>query len=152
MDNSLKIGAISGLIAGSVAGVVSIFSALFNFSIGLPYFYLPPPPETSLTRIAIVELAITIIWGILAGVVYSRAYDIIPGKGVFKGLIFGLFCHLIMGIRTVSFLLPYGVIPIAKVLLIAGFPTWLLFLLYTKKYKYSKHFKHPYDKMVNLVK
>jgi len=127
MDNSIKNGAVSGLIAGIVSGIVSIFSALFNFRIGLAYYYLPPPPETPITRIALVELTIVIIWGILAGVIYSRAYDVIPTKGILKGLIFGLFCHLIMGIRTASFLLPYGIVPLAKVWLIAGFPTWIVY-------------------------
>jgi hypothetical protein len=101
MNNSLRIGIVSGLIAGIVAGIVaSIFNILTsNFGLG-----------TWESNLIESHLLINSIWGIIFGIIYSRTYGIIPNRSIFKGIIFGLFIFLITNLRDVSFWLPFGVI------------------------------------------
>ncbi|MCW4032263.1 MAG: hypothetical protein NWF08_02600, partial [Candidatus Bathyarchaeota archaeon] len=107
MANSLKIGSVSGLIAGITAGIIAIINVLFLFNTGRSYYDLPSPPETSMMYITMVELTINIIWGIALGAFYSKVYDLIPGKHFSKGLFFGLILVLIFNIRTISFWIVY---------------------------------------------
>ncbi|MCW4032908.1 MAG: hypothetical protein NWF08_05905 [Candidatus Bathyarchaeota archaeon] len=97
---SWKIGAIAGLIAGIIASILaSIFNILtLNFGLGWGY---PNEIES--------HLLIIPIWGIIFGIIYSRTYSIIPNRGIFKGIIFGLFVFLITNFRDASFLLPFGI-------------------------------------------
>jgi len=107
MNNSLKIGIVAGLIAGLITGIVAFIQALIEFNLGIPYWALPPPPETPIIKIATTEIAINLIWGIIFGIIYSKAYDVIPGKGIRKGLVIGLFYYLVHWIRVTIFNLPY---------------------------------------------
>jgi len=106
---SWKIGALSGLIAGIVAGIIAIIIASILFNIGHLYFSLPSPPTIApMMHIAIVEFTINIIWGIALGIFYSRIYDLIPGKHVSKGLVYGLILGLILWVRYASFTIIYA--------------------------------------------
>jgi len=146
MNNSLKIGIISGLIAGIVASLVNIsFYAPLIFKLGLPYYYIPQPPETPFIKIAITEITITFIWGIILGIIYSKIHDMIPGKGVFKGLIFGLAYYLIYSIRIAIFHVAYGSMleAASALLLIApivyGLVLGILYKAPKEKLKIKKH-------------
>jgi hypothetical protein len=146
MNNILKIGIISGLIAGIVAGSihVSIIVPLI-FELGLPYWSLPPPPETPFMKIAMTEITFNMIWGIILGIIFSRIYDLIPGKGVSKGLIFGLAYYLIYSIKSTAFMAAYGNYPVAigSLLLIHpiiyGLVLGILFKAPKPKLKIIKH-------------
>jgi hypothetical protein len=106
---SWKIGAVSGLIAGIVAGLIAVFITVpLHFKLGIPYWWLPPPPDTPFMKIAMTEITFNIIWGIFLGIIYSRIQDLIPGKGVLKGLIFGLGYYFITSIRLAILAAPYG--------------------------------------------
>lgn len=48
------------------------------------------------------------IWGIFLGIIYFRIHNLIPGKSILKGLIFGLGWYFILNIRWVIFSMPYG--------------------------------------------
>jgi len=105
---SWKIGAVSGLIAGIVAGIYTVFIHVpMLFKLGLPYLSLPPP-VTPFAKIITVEIVINVIWGVFLGVVYSKIYDLIPGKNISKSLLFSLICYLINNIRGTTLLLFYG--------------------------------------------
>jgi hypothetical protein len=138
MTNSLKIGIISGLVAGLIAGIVS---TICNFR--LVYLeILPPAPNVF--QITIIT---NIIWGAIFGVIYSRAYEIIPGKNLSKGLIFGLIIALITNIRDATFWLPYGIFIISSLgwMLLGliqsityGFLIWILYKNLSIKYGVPK--------------
>ena len=111
---SWKIGAVSGLIAGIIAGLIAAFiTTPLIFRLGLTYYLLSPPPETPLTKIFTTEIILMGIWGVFLGIIYSKIQDLIPGRGVLKGLIFGLALYLILNIRGAIFLTAYGLLDMA---------------------------------------
>ncbi len=75
--------------AGLVGGVVAIVFGAVGSSIG--FFALAPLPVEYGTSIS---MAISIIFGAIYGAFYSRFHDLIPGKGVSKGLCWGLIIWL----------------------------------------------------------
>jgi hypothetical protein len=106
---SWKVGAIAGLIAGIVAGSIFIFINIpLNFKLGLPYLWYPPPSDTPFMKFAMTEITFNIIWGIVSGIMYSRIYDLIPGRSILKAIIFGLGLYLIVEVRGAFFSIVYG--------------------------------------------
>jgi len=141
---SWKIGALAGLIAGIVAGIAMVFIANIAFKVGITFWNLEPPPTTSILNITIIEIANNIIWGIFLGIIYSRIQDLIPGKGVIKGLIFGLAYYAILSLRNATFMRAYWYIPLAIGALlhlhpiIYGLVIGILYKAPTQKVKISK--------------
>jgi len=128
MSNSFKIGAISGLSAGFVKALVAIFIAVpLVFNLGLTYYWIPPPPATPFTRIIANEMAVNLIFGVIWGLIYSRVYRAIPGKGILKGLLFGVFGYLLWQIRWVTLFLVYGDMASVGQFIIYGFLVWIPF-------------------------
>lgn len=121
MKNSLKAGIISGLIAGIIAGIICEFSNQIANSLGFfdPYF------KAYNTGNMIINIPIFGFWGIIFGIIYSRAYDVIPRKIILKGLIFGLFIWFITKVRVETFELAYGRYNQAAGSIFYGFFTWL---------------------------
>ena len=103
---SWKIGAIAGIFAGIIFVVLSEIFLKIGLSIGLwdawwrQYF----------VGNTIVNIPLFIFWGIVLGVIYSKVHDLIPGKGILKGLVYGLFFFLILPIRNETFMIPYGAV------------------------------------------
>jgi len=126
MNNNLKAGIISGLIAGIVAGIIGAIFTIFVMKAGLPYLYAGPLP---VTKIFIIEIILTLIWGIILSVIFLKAYDVIPGKRISKYIIYGLFCHLVLGIRIVTFWVPYAMVAESAPWIIIGFPKWIVYAL-----------------------
>ncbi|MCW4033612.1 MAG: hypothetical protein NWF08_09520, partial [Candidatus Bathyarchaeota archaeon] len=99
---SWKIGAVSGLIAGIVAGIAGFVHGLSVISIpvlnlnfwGGHYGFDTLTTEV-IRRIAYVEITLGIIIWVVAGLIYIKIYDLIPGKGVLKGLVYSLVFYLI---------------------------------------------------------
>jgi hypothetical protein len=128
MTSSLKIGIISGLFAGFVKAFVSIFiSVPLIFRLELPYYFIPPPPETPFTNIIIMEIIYHLILGFIFGIIFSKAYRVIPKKGVLKGFVFGLFGYLVCNLYWVALFLPYGQLDIAATMVIYGLIGWIPF-------------------------
>ena len=135
MNSSLKVGAVSGLVAGIVGAIVSIHYSQWMLSLGLPFWGYPP-----FTNIVIVASVMNIIWGIGLGILFARVYDLIPGKHVYKGLVYGMILALIFSIRWVTWDLAYSDIATFKADLIGvywyiifGFDLGVLYG-YLKKY------------------
>jgi hypothetical protein len=125
---SWKIGAVSGLIAGIIAGLITVFFNMpLNLKLGLAYFPLPPL-GTPFTKIMTVEIVINVIWGVFLGSIYSKIYDLIPGKRISKSLLFGLICYLITNIRGTALNLFYWYILSAISYMVFIFP-WIAYAL-----------------------
>ncbi|MCW4033109.1 MAG: hypothetical protein NWF08_06920 [Candidatus Bathyarchaeota archaeon] len=128
MSNSLKTGAISGLSAGIIKALAAIIIGVpLSFKLGLPYYWIPPPPTTPFSKIITNEFIINLIFGAIWGIIYSRAYRVIPGKGIMKGLIFGLFGYLIWHIRWVTLFISYGDLSQVTLQIIYGIIVWIPF-------------------------
>jgi hypothetical protein len=95
--------ALSGLIAGIIAGIISM-GVISTGLIGNPFAF----DFWNIPTIAIIEISFTIIWGIILGAIYSRAHHVISDKIINKGLLYGLFCALVFHIRDYSFGAAYG--------------------------------------------
>ena len=106
MRASLKAGIISGLVAGIVTGIIGPFLHKTIVSMGL--FGSWWQPISLAAGVLEVFLPLNLIWGIILGVIYSKAYCMIPGKGISKGLFYGLILYFILAIRTSTFDLAYG--------------------------------------------
>ena len=141
MNNNLKAGIISGLVAGIIAGIVAtiltpIISVKygelvfpFAFRLYMPtIFWFAVPPMTPVVIIAIIEMMVALVWGVILGIIYMKCYSSIPGNGILKGLIYGLFFHLILGIRVaIGKYIIYANIHEAVPWIIAGFPKWITY-------------------------
>jgi len=123
MDNSLKIGAFSGLIAGIIAGI--IFSIFITISLSMGFWETPIQPLYQ--NHYGVNILIGIFWGIICGIIYSKTYNLIPGKSVLKGLCFGLIILSIMELRQSNFFIAYGWTLIVAGLIFTGFFKWIVY-------------------------
>jgi len=108
MTNSWKIGAIAGLVAGIVVGIFWSIVPIIVINLGLTYWWLPPPPETSILVFALTEMALAIVFGIIFGILYSKAYRVISGNAIRKGLIFALFLLIMYTGRFATINAAYG--------------------------------------------
>jgi hypothetical protein len=124
MKNILVVGPIAGVVLGTVSLVTS-------YIFGLHFRILEAPGgleiwDPSLVRLfALATLSLGVIWGTIMGVIYAKFYDRVPGKGILKGLYFGLIIWLIKDIMAGSYLaLTMLEIPSAIILLINGFFMW----------------------------
>ena len=127
----MKSGLTAGAIAGIVTGIVSFALGPMLAQIGIieplggtweiwdPSFYV-------VYALAFISLAL--IWGTIFGLIYSRYYDSAPGKGVIKGLLFGLMIWLIKDVAAGSYVaLMWVEISISVALIIAGFFMWIVY-------------------------
>jgi len=100
-----KIGAVAGLIAGIVAGIVAIITGINLINMGFFYWEFPQP---TMIRIVTVEIVTNTILGVILGVIYSKLNEMIPGKDVSKGLLYGLILSLLYCIRWSTLSIMYG--------------------------------------------
>ena len=128
---SWKIGAIAGLIAGLAMGLVIVLITLpIAFKFGLYYWGLPHPPEIPFTKIATNEIISNLILGVIFGSIYSKVYPVIPGKGIWKGLPFGLFGYLAHNVYFAIIFLPYLYLDLATRVIFVGLIDWIVFGLF----------------------
>jgi len=101
---SWKIGAVAGLIAGLAGGIVYSFFTQIAASFELYR------PDWRLIIASSVEanILLTAFWWIIFGIIFSKVYDVIPGKGILKGFFFAFVLYLFTTIRSTSFFLSYG--------------------------------------------
>ncbi|WP_455277428.1 hypothetical protein [[Eubacterium] cellulosolvens] len=127
MNKLLRFGIIVGLIAGFVSAIYTIFVTVpLVYELGINYWYLPQPPETPFMKIAGNEILNWLIWGAIIGLIYAWVYRVIPGKGVLKGIAYGLFNYLILNVYWITYSLIYWNPP-DVIALALGFPTWIIF-------------------------
>jgi hypothetical protein len=122
MSNSLKNGAIAGLIAGIVAGIIFTLTMHLGLSAGFPYYTFKPYSAPPLMQIALPAMIIESIFGIIYGIIFSKIYDLIPYKGISKGLLFGFGIYLIVWIRNALFVYAYGYVAVAITCLAVIYP------------------------------
>jgi hypothetical protein len=104
MNNSLKVGIISGVITGIVWGiVVEIFQ---NIRVMMNIY--DPWIRPLLTDNIPINIPLFGFWGIVLGIIFSRVYEVIPRKGIWKGVIYGLILYVIITIRIEFFSIAYG--------------------------------------------
>jgi len=125
LSNSWKIGAASGLIAGFLAGVVFTIFSRIAISIGL-YTHSNHP---AILNGYGANIVLGVIFGVICGIIYSRAYGVIPGKGVSKGLFYGMSIYLISWVRTSTFNVAYAHYLEAAGNIFTGFFTWIAYSL-----------------------
>jgi len=103
---SWKIGAIAGLIAGIVGGIISPFFFRMSTYMGLWESY----ERSGVFDGSVLEVLLppSLIFGIILGVIYSRIYPVIPGKGISKGLCWSSILFLMTAIRSSTYELAYG--------------------------------------------
>lgn len=110
MNNSLKAGIISGLIAG----IISFFIYIIYSSVGILEFKIFT--AMFLVRQAIIHIGFNVLWGSIFGIIFALIFDKIPGKGIVKGLWIGLIYSILSIIRPTLFIMPY--------LLVSKLATW----------------------------
>ena len=123
MNNSLKIGAVSGLIAGIVHALMMEITNPLSISLGLYETWW----RTIILDNLVVNVPMLGFFGMILGIIYSKVYSIIPRKTFWKGLIYGFFLYFIIVVRIETYLLPYGQILNVVGYLVAGFFDYIIF-------------------------
>ncbi|WP_455278408.1 hypothetical protein [[Eubacterium] cellulosolvens] len=106
----MKSGINPGAIAGLIAGVLASFIDTFYVYIGL-YPAASPTYFTDINLILSVfgtHIFIHLIYGAFWGAVFARAYNIIPKKGIVKGLCYGLILFLISAFQITTWYVSIG--------------------------------------------
>ena len=99
-----------GAIAGVICGILSYFLAIFYPYIGV----FPPVYSAYLTDIIFMlsqfgtQVLISMIWGTILGAIFAKAYNIIPSKGILKGLYYGLILFFLSGVQLTTFFVAAG--------------------------------------------
>lgn len=93
---------LAGFIAGLVSGIVSSIIVGVGASVGL-YGTGIIIPVTYQANAAILMIVLTVIFGTIVSLIYSRFYDRIPGEGLKKGLFFGLMIWFIKDIMASAY-------------------------------------------------
>jgi len=90
-----------GLIGGIINGIIASAMVVQGIIIGAY-------PLWAIEAIVKNIIAINIIWGIIFAILYSKFYRSIPGKGIWKGLVYGLMLYFLSNIYWFSYVLAYG--------------------------------------------
>ncbi|MCW4033234.1 MAG: hypothetical protein NWF08_07585 [Candidatus Bathyarchaeota archaeon] len=105
----MKSGFSAGIIAGFGGGVVAFIFIIIGDFIGI---WVPFEGALNdvvfLTNQAVTHIGLNTIWGAFFGLIYSRFYTLIPGKGIWKGVYFGLFLFFLINLIQSSYLAAFG--------------------------------------------
>jgi len=123
IENNLKDVIIAGSIAGLVGGIVASVLTFIGFIIGIPYWAYYPHyhPITSITSVVAIEFILMLVWGIVFSSIFLLLFVKIPGKGIMKGLYFGLLLCLLCVIRPFSWGIPYAFNPQSMAMSVIGY-------------------------------
>jgi hypothetical protein len=119
-----------GAVAGLLGGVFALLSRVLGGLIGLfPFLYVNMKggqiiiEDFSLQLLAGLssQIFINMIWGIVMGMIYAKVYNLVPGNGVRKGLIFGMIFLLVASFRTSTYLFLWGDLDTAWQFIFIGF-------------------------------
>ena len=127
MKNPLIVGAIAGCAAGMIAAVCSyIFFLVFRVVEPIGGFEIWSPSLSMLFALA--QLSLGIIWGIIFSLIYSKLANSIPGKGVMKGVYFGLLIWVIKDVAAGSYtILIRTDVSWGIGLIVIGFFMWIVY-------------------------
>ena len=124
MKKAVYSGFVAGLVSAIVAALmVSVGGQMGLFGWGVVY------PESLVPYSASTFILLGVIFGPIVAVIYSRFYDLIPGKDLRKGLNFGLIVWFIKDIMaatyvTVSMMQP---ILVGVNLIVGGLYMWITY-------------------------
>ena len=100
----------SGILAGASAGLISGLLSAIMIVIGrLIRLYGVLTPTGNMFIFSTGWIVLTIMFRVSFGLIYLKAYDIIPGKGIKKGLSFGLMIWFIKDIAAGAYLIFSGI-------------------------------------------
>jgi hypothetical protein len=124
---------LAGAIAGAVMDIPLVAFAYVATNMGVS-FIQPPGGSAEIWTpslfmlLGLAHLALDIFWGMIGGAAYSFLYSLIPGKGVVKGLYFGVSIWVIKDIAAGSYLaLTMNEVNSAILLITGGFFMWILY-------------------------
>lgn len=116
MKNGYLAGMITGAIAGTGAGISAIFPQTLLVILGL----VTPAFLEALPYAVTVHIGFNMIFGIAFGIIYTRFYDVIPCKGIKKGLVYGLILYVTQDLWPASYYLANGNFPTSSGFLFSG--------------------------------
>jgi hypothetical protein len=126
----MKNGILAGAIAGVVMGICTVivgFTSVSYIGIMQPTYDVTWTP-TLMMWLTLAQISLGIIWGGIFGAIYTFVYNIIPRKGVIKGLFFGLLIWLVKDIAAGSYTaLMIMNVKIAIELIYYGFFMWIIY-------------------------
>jgi len=135
----------NAILAGAVAGAVSVPAFLAGgYVMGEIGVFIPPGgmeiwTPSMFMMLALAHLSLDIIWGVIFGLLFASLYGWIPGKGVVKGLYYGLLIWVIKDVCAGSYLaLTIFEVNSGIMLISAGFFMWIVYgpvlgILYKKE-------------------
>jgi len=110
-------GTLSWIIAYNLRAVINILDLVLEVNLGVPFF---------ISHLGYM-IGTTALWGVLFGAIYAKVYNLVPGRGMIKGIYYALVLWLISNIHSVSFFMVYGNITQAKALTWVGFLIFIFF-------------------------
>lgn len=129
----MKNAILAGAIAGAVMDMPLVAFAYVSTNMGVS-FIIPPGGSSEIWTpsmfmlLGVAHLALDIFWGMIGGAAYSYLHNMIPGKGVVKGLYFGLSIWVIKDIAAGSYLaLTMNEVNSAMLLISGGFFMWIVY-------------------------
>jgi len=89
-----------GIIAGAICGIITTLAFIIANLMRAPFNFVVSGALTTtfLTAHLLFEIIIQGTFGAILGIIYSMYYDATPGKGILKGLVYGLILYLIGGL------------------------------------------------------
>ena len=130
MQNGYQKGMIAGAISGVIMGILVTPIYVISILIGVSEILVSEAVwDLSMYMLTIsAHVSLGLIWGIIFGLLYSKYYESTPGKGVMKGLYFGLIIWIVKDLAAGSytaFILQEG--QTAKFLIYYGFFMWIIY-------------------------
>ena len=84
--------------------------------------------QSLLMLIVLALFSLSVIWGIFFGVIYGRFFDNIPGKGIMKGLVYGILVWIAKDVAAGSYVaLIFMATSISINLILVGFFMWIVY-------------------------
>lgn|GEM_PF-1470748 len=110
----------NGVKAGIIAGLIGGASVVITGTLGqwiLNLWVIVPGIFSGIVAISQARdyIGLNVIWGCLQGIIFARIYDLIPGKGISKGLMYGGLLFLIAVIYFQSYSFTPDYLPINAV-------------------------------------
>lgn len=110
-----------GLVAGIIAGIlIIIFQFLLMMIPGYSEWYMITFPQMMSIAGMITGPTSSLILGIIIGLIYAMINNAIPGKGVIKGISYGIMVWLLSGLMWPIMMMSFAPIYMWVIELISG--------------------------------
>lgn len=97
----MKTGIGAGAVAGIVGGIVAVVAVYAMYTAEIQ-----ASSQVDIAKWLTSQIGLNIIWGAVFGWIFSKVYDLIPSKGVTKGLYFSMMVWaFFIGLYPLSFFL-----------------------------------------------